>query len=213
MLFVCSPYHHFAEAPVEIRLVFTRNDKSIISKAIMWFTQRRTHPERRCSHVFVKFNPCGALKDKWLVFEAAEHGVGLAPYQVAIGEQEIVAEFVLTCPEEVAVDATVKSLDSYTYWCYDYAGIGKWAVWVLFKRCFGTLVRWFNLVFRPGKAKKALFCSGLARNVVMEVQKLDEKDYGVSEISPRKTDPRDLLDICFAKPERYSPIPLLTGPK
>jgi hypothetical protein len=198
---------------MEIRLVFTRNDKSLVSRAIMWFTQRRTHPERRCSHVFVKFNPCGIFGDNWLVFEAAEQGVHIAPYSVVLGKQKIVAEFVLTCSKDVAIDATIKSLDAYTYWYYDFVGVGLGALWILFSKCCGTPIRWFNLTFRPGKAKKALFCSGLARNVVMEVQKLDGKDYGVGGVSPREIEPRDLLDVCFSKPERYNPIPLSTGPK
>jgi hypothetical protein len=191
---------------MDLRIVFTRYDASFISRAIMWFTQRKTNPERRCSHVLIKFRPRGVFEERWAAFEAMERGCWLSMYEHAIGKGTVVAEFEVLAPNDAKEGAVREALDRYLSWSYDYAGIGIWALWILLKRWAATPLKWFNVVFRPGKADDALFCSGLALRVLQEVQeRAPGIDFGLGELTPRTSTPRNEIDICFGYPEAYRP--------
>lgn len=193
---------------MELRVVFTKNEKSLISRAIMWFSQRRHHPERRCSHVFIKFDPEGLFEKQWLVFEAMERGCWLNLYERSLGKQTVVAEFIVKCPGAIARTATQVSLYRSLDWYYDYVGIGIWAWWILMEKWFATPMRWFNATFRPGKAAKALFCSGLVWQVLSVVQSMwPSVDYKMKGMTARSTTPVDLCNILSEALQAYDKVP------
>lgn len=200
---------------MEVRVVFTKTD-AFISRAIMWFTRDRHHPERSCSHVIVKFRPGGVLEevDEWAAFEAMERGCWLSPWRKSLGKQTVVAEFKLECDGEAAHQAILESLDKYLDWYYDFAGIGMWAYWILMKRWFGTLVRLFKIVFKPSKAHKSLFCSGLALRVVQAVQERQEGlVVGWEGIDPRTSSPMNEINPCFDHQSVWTWIGGIAKPK
>lgn len=187
---------------MELRVVFTKYEPSFISRAIMWFTKRREHPERDCSHVLWKFKPVGVFRDRWAAFEAMERGIWVNLYEKSLGKQTVVAEFkVKTTP--TSADVLIDWMfDEFLGENYDYAGIGLWAEWILLNKWFGTLVKWFNLKFRPGKSKQ-LFCSGLIVVGLHELQKIDPIGWGVEGLIPRRSNPRQLVDVLLNMKNRY----------
>lgn len=87
---------------------------------------------------------------------------------------------------------------------YDYEGIWKWAWRIIAERFFGTLVRWFKIVFRPGKAHEGLFCSGLVLRYVQKVQvKNLDLDFGMGDLTPRTSSPQNEIDVCLGHPMVY----------
>ncbi len=145
--------------------------------------------------------------DPWAGFEAMERGVWLSPYKKSLGKSTVVGEFEMNLPPEIAEEVIKESLEEYLDWWYDYAGIGIWAAWILFKRWFGSFVNWFHLVFRPKAADKALFCSGLALKVVQKGQdKHSFEDYGMKALTARTSTPRNEIDICFSHPKSWTYI-------
>lgn len=191
---------------MKVRLVFTRTN-SLISRAICWFTQRKREKARRCSHVIVKFKPGGVFEDDWVAFEAMDRGVWMSPYLKALGEEKVVAEFEAIVAEEAAYKAVRAATSRYLSWYYDYAGIGIWALWILFQRMCGTPIRWFHIVFRPGKASKSLFCSGLALQVVKLMETMDPSaDLGMKDLIPRTSSPQNEIDACFDHPKGWREI-------
>jgi len=184
-----------------VRVVFTRNDKSLISRAIMWFSQRKREKETRCSHVFFKFRPGGIFSD-WWVYEAMERGCWMSPWKKAIGKQTIVAEFEVDAVADAVLDREMVNLIDETCgdW-YDFAGIWKWAWWVIAVKFFGTLVRLLKLTFRPGHSHEGAFCSGL---VLMGLQKFQSDfpnlDFGVTMLTPRTSSPQNEIDVCLGNP-------------
>lgn len=192
---------------MKIRLVFARKDDSIISRAICWFSQRKSEPERRCSHVMVKFQPGGVYEQDWACFEAMERGVWASPYDVALGKQTVVAEFEALVSDDAAYKAMRVALNRYLSWYYDFYGIGLWAVWILAKRWFWTPLHWLGVTFRPGKASKALFCSGLALQVVKLMEQMDPfADLGMKALTARTSTPQNEIDICFDHPKGWKKI-------
>lgn len=188
---------------MKIRIVFTKYKPSLISRAIMWFSKKREHPERDCSHVMVKFAPGGIFEEDWVAFEAMERGVWMDFYKDAVGRTEVVGEFTINTPEGFAYDAMRWALIEYLGAQYDYAGIALFAERILASRWFASIVKWFHIKFRP-KTVHALFCSGLALTVIQKIQWMDLKvDWGVSDFKPRTVSPRDLIDVCFSKPTLY----------
>lgn len=189
---------------MKVRLVFARKDDSIISRAIMWFTQRKREPERRCSHVMVKFQPGGVYEDDWVAFEAMERGCWISPYDKALGKQTVVGEFEAVASDKVAYDSMRVAINCYSSWYYDFFGIGLWALWILAWRWAETPLRWMKIVFRPGTAGKALFCSGLALQVVRAMEMVDPSlDFGMKGLTPRTSSPQNEIDVCFARPEMW----------
>jgi hypothetical protein len=150
--------------------------------------------------VIVKFKPGGILEevDEWAAFEAMERGCWLSPWKKSLGKQTIVAEFRLECNSEAAHAAVVKSLDEYLDWYYDFVGIGLWAWWIILKRWFETFVNLFKIVFKPSKAHKALFCSGLVLRVVQAVQEAQPGlVVGWEGLDPRTSSPMNEINPCF----------------
>jgi len=188
---------------MELRIVFTKMEASFISRAIMWFTRKREHPERDCGHVMVKFKPGGIFEENWVAFEAMERGVWLDFYKDSLGKSEVVAEFKLNTNGGNAYEAARWALGEYLGAQYDYAGIALFAERILASRWFASLVKWFKIKFRT-KDVHAKFCSGLALTVIQEIQKMDPKiDWGVDKLTPRTTSPRMLIDVCFGRKALY----------
>lgn len=188
---------------MSLRVVFTRNDRSFISRAIMWFTQRKREKERRCSHVFFKFRPKGIFVD-WWVFEAMERGCWLSPYKKSIGSQTVVAEFELRAPEAIGEKAIISLIDEKVGDMYDFLGIWRWAWWIIGTKFFGTLVKLLKLTFRPGRAHEGAFCSGLVLEGLRKVQSdCIETDFGITNLTPRKSSPQLEIDVMFAHPAAY----------
>lgn len=187
---------------MELRIVFTKMESSLISRAIMWFTREREHPERDCGHVMIKFKPGGVFEEEFMAFEAMERGVWLDRYKDALGGSEVVACFKLNAPSEAAEIAIKQLLAEYLGAQYDYAGIALFAERILASRWCASLVKWFNIKFRP-KSVHAKFCSGLALTLLQKIQELDGVDWGVFGHTPRTTSPRALIDICFSKRALY----------
>jgi len=187
-----------------LRIVFLRNDKSLISRAIMWFTQHRKKPETRCSHVLVKFKPHGVLGLDWWVYEAMERGCWPSPWIKSLGRQTVVAEFEI-CREAVSQEVALAELLGETCgnW-YDYEGIWKWAWRIITERFFGTLVRWFKIAFRPGHAHEGLFCSGLVLECLRKIQEKNlDLDFGITNLTPRTSSPQNEIDACLGHPLVY----------
>jgi len=180
-----------------VRIVFTRNDKSFISRAIMWFSQRKRAKETRCSHVFFKFTP-GGICTGWWVYEAMERGCWLSPLSKAMGKQTVVAEFDINAPAAVLESNMLALMNETCGDWYDFDGIWHWAWWVIAERFFGTIVRLLKLTFKPGKAHEGAFCSGL---VLMGVQKFQSDlptwEFGMTSLTPRTSSPQNEIDICL----------------
>lgn len=191
---------------MRIRIVFTKYESSFISRAIMWFTKRREHPERDCGHVIVKFLPGGIFEEDWAAFEAMERGVWMDFYGDSLGKSEVVAEFEMRTGEGIAYDAVRWALNEYLGAPYDYAGIGLFAERILAMKWFASIVKWFRIKFRAKKVH-AKFCSGLALTVIQKIQSMDPKiDWGIDGMEPRTTSPRELIDVCFGRKALYKHI-------
>lgn len=186
----------------DIHVVFTRYEKSFISRAIMWFTRKREHPERDCSHVLWKVKPGGCFEASWAAFEAMERGVWLSFFNKALGKQTIVADFRVKTTVPMAQELTRWMLHEYLGENYDYVGIALWAEWILASRWFGTIVKWLNLKFRPGKVRQK-FCSGLVVVGLKRLQELDPVGWGVDDVTARTSSPRQLIDVLVDMPSRY----------
>jgi len=188
---------------MKIRIVYTKHTPSFISRAILWFTKRREHPERECSHVMVKFKPGGVFEEDWAAFEAMERGVWMDFYEDSIGKSEIVAEFEMDTTEIHSYKTMRWALKEYLGAQYDYAGIGLFAERILAMKWFASIVKWFHIKFRP-KAVHAKFCSGLALTVIQSVQTMEPNiDWGIDGMRPRTTSPRDLIDVCYGRKALY----------
>lgn len=193
------------------RVVFTRNDQSFISRAIMWFSQRKRAPERRCSHVFFKYKPGGIFSD-WWVFEAMERGCWVSPYKKAMGKQTIVAEFEILVPAVAANKMILDLIDDKSGDWYDFVGIWRWAWWVIGTRFFGTIVKALKITFRPGRAHEGDFCSGLVLEGLRKLQsQFPDTDFGIVDLTPRTSSPQNEVDLMFDHPIVYrgglGPIP------
>lgn len=191
---------------MSIRFVFTRNDQSFVSRAIMWFEQRKTHKERRTSHGLMKFWPGGPIFGAWpLSFEAAERGVWMDLYEKSIGKQTIVAEFELNLNEVQAVRVIQTALSRYSSWYYDFTGVAENAVWILMKKWFGTIVRWAKFVWKFEAGEKSLFCTGLLYEIAKAAEKASGAEGWVGSIqSAREATPRKLIDVCYGHPDLYT---------
>lgn len=188
---------------MKIRIVFLKCTPSFISRAIMWFTKEREHPERNCSHVQLKFMPGGIFEGDWAAFEAMERGVWMDFYEDTLGRQVVVGEFVMETSCDNAYAAMRWALKEYLGAQYDYAGIGLFAERILAMRWFASLVKWFHIKFRT-KEVHAKFCSGLALTVIQKIQEMEpDVDWGVGGYTPRMVSPRDLIDVCFSKESLY----------
>lgn len=155
--------------------------------------------------MIVKFLPGGVFEEDWAAFEAMERGVWLNTWTTSLGKQEIVAEFAMELPEDVEYDTMRIALQRYLSWQYDYLGIGIWAYWILLKRWAGSIVKWFNLVFRPKQARKALFCSGLLLEVVnLAKQMHPDSSLGMDGLEARTTTPDLLMEECFNHPKGWT---------
>lgn len=187
-----------------VRIVFTRNDKSFISRAIMWFTQHSRNKETRCSHVLFKYKPCGIAGEQWWAYEAMERGCWPSPWTKSLGKQTIVAEFELKVPDSLNRTMLNELFDETCGEWYDFEGIWRWAWWIIAERFFGTIVSLLKLTFRPGKSSEGAFCSGL---VLMGIQKyqaaLPEYDFGMAKLTPRTSSPQNEVDICIQHPDIY----------
>lgn len=188
---------------MRLRIVFTRNDHSFISRAIMWFTQRKRAKERRCSHVFFKFRPAGIFTG-WWAYEAMERGCWMSPYEKALGKQTVVAEFCIKAPDSIVDKAIVGLIDETAGDWYDFEGIWRWAWWIFANRFFGTIVKVLKLTFRPGRAHEGAFCSGLVLMGLRKIQSdLVHEDFGITNLTPRTSSPQGEIDICFGHPDVY----------
>jgi len=189
---------------MKVHIVFTRFEESFISRAILWFSQRKREMDRRCAHVLIRFTPFGGVftgASEWWKFEAMERGVWPSIWKEDEPGSVIVAEFKIEASEDRCFEVMGEALKKYNDWWYDYAGIGIWAYAILLKRWCGTLVKWFNWTFRPKAAKEALFCSGLALEVVRMFQReMPDKDFGMAHLTPRTSTPQNEIDICFDNP-------------
>jgi len=186
-----------------VRIVFTRNDKSIISRAIMWFSQHRRKPETRCSHVLFKFRP-GGICSGWWAYEAMERGCWMTPWKKSAGGQTIVAEFELDVHEAICDKVMPALIDETCGDWYDFVGIWKWAWWVIAERCFGTIVRLLKITFRPGRMHDGAFCSGLVLEGLRKFQSEQlSKDFGIAMLTPRTSSPQNEIDVCLSKPDVY----------
>jgi hypothetical protein len=193
---------------MELRAVYSKCKGNLISNAIMWFTRKREHPERDCSHLALKFQGCGGiLEDDWMCFEAMERGVWLNFWNNVIGKDTvIVAEFRLELPDSLAFDVARKMVLEFCGQQYDYAGIGIWAGWILASKWFGSIIKWLNVKFRPKKVR-ARFCSGLVLSAIEKIQEMDTRiDWGFKGMMPRTSSPRLMIDVMFDKTALYTLI-------
>jgi hypothetical protein len=192
----------------KIHFVFTRNDESFVSRAIMWFEQRRTDKERRTSHGLMKFWPGGPVFSALPVsFEAAERGVWMDLYHKSIGKQTIVAEFELLLDDDYSLWAVQESLRRYSDWYYDFEGVAQNAVWILMKKWFGTILRWTKFVWKFETDEKSLFCTGLLYEIAKLAETASPDPGWVGPIeSAREATPRKLIDVCYANPNVYKLI-------
>lgn len=195
-----------------IRIVFTKYEPSFISRAIMWFSKKREHPERDCSHVLLKFMPGGVFEGDWAAFEAMERGVWMDFCEDSIGKQDVVAEFEMNTDEAHSYAAMRWALKEYLGAQYDYAGIGLFAERILAMKWFASIVKWFHIKFRA-KEIHAKFCSGLVLTVIQKVQDMDPNiDWGIDGMKPRTTSPRSLIDVCYGRRALYKYIDGSAGP-
>jgi len=186
-----------------INFVFTRNDKSFISRAIIWFEQRRTQKERRTSHGLLKFWPSGPIfRENFLSFEAMERGVWMSIYEKSIGQQTVVADFEIDLPDHIADEVARIAIKRYSDWYYDFEGVASNAVWILMKRWFGTLIRWFNFTWKFEVEQGQLFCTGLLYEIAKVAQEKDPSGREwVGDIkNAEEATPRRLIDVCFGNP-------------
>jgi hypothetical protein len=190
---------------MSIHFVFTRNDKSFISRAIMWFEQRRVHKDRRCSHGLMKFWPSGPVfRERHLAFEAMERGVWMNLYEKSLGAQTVVADFELDLPDHVSDEVVRIALERYSDWYYDFEGVAMNAIWILMKRWFGTIVRWLKFTWKFEVEQGELFCTGLLYEIAKVAQEHDELGRNwVDDIkNAEESTPRKLIDACFGNTQR-----------
>ena len=184
---------------MQVRIVFTRNDRSFISRAIMWFTQHSRDKTTRCSHVLLRFKPGGIFGDRWWAYEAMERGCWPSPWERSIVKQTIVGEFELKVPEDLNAKIMKELIDETCGEMYDFTGIWRWAWWIVAERFFGTIVKMLKLTFRPGKSNEGAFCSGL---VLMGVRKyqaaLPNWEFWMTDLTPRTSSPQNEIDVCLS---------------
>jgi len=186
---------------MSVNFIFTRNDKSFISRAIMWFEQRRTHKDRRAAHGLMKFWPSGPIfREDFLSLEATERGVWMDLYDKSIGQQTVVANFELDLPDHIADEVIRIAIERYNDWYYDFEGVASYAIWILMKRWFGTLVRLLKFTWKFEVEPGRLFCTGLLYQIATIAQEKDPEGRNwVGDIkSSEEATPRRLIDVCFA---------------
>jgi hypothetical protein len=157
----------------KVSIVFYSGD-SVPSKVIRWFTKSTVN------HTAILYESQDWGTD--ILIEAASNGVICHP-----SSREPKCEYVIL---DTKAFSKLKTITDYLGEFYDYAGIVKFGIFLLWWKLFKTKVR------KPLNSTKGQFCSELVARYMQSLT-------GISIKNPQWTSPEDLLKLCKQNPDLF----------